>query len=240
MRARGSGSRPAPGVPRGPRRLGLLIAGAALGAVAFSQLATGTSSAAATVLAAGGHATAASSGASQDEAASRSVRDSSLIRELNDPTDGAGGPLSAQAQSVSAQDGARTEVLIAAAAREAQEAQAARATAAQQAQNAVEDQDDGTAGPDAYRGYARSKVGAAQFSCLDRLWTRESGWRPTAQNPSSTAYGIAQLLDRTWSVTGFSKTSNGYRQVDAGLVYLKAAYGSPCDAWAHETSAGWY
>src|SRR5436305_3393307 len=32
-----------------------------------------------------------------------------------------------------------------------------------------------------------------QFSCLDRLWTRESDWRVSAQNPSG-AYGIPQAL----------------------------------------------
>src|SRR4051794_1058424 len=96
------------------------------------------------------------------------------------------------------------------------------------------------AGPSEFRAYARDQVGATQFGCLDKLWTRESHWRATAQNPSSTAYGIAQLLDSTWAYTGIKKTSDGFHQVDAGLVYIDKVYGSPCSAWAHETSHRWY
>ncbi|HYF72265.1 MAG TPA: lytic transglycosylase domain-containing protein, partial [Nocardioides sp.] len=33
-----------------------------------------------------------------------------------------------------------------------------------------------------------------QFGCLDSLWTRESGWNPSADNPTSSAYGIPQAL----------------------------------------------
>lgn len=98
----------------------------------------------------------------------------------------------------------------------------------------------GPAGPNAYRAYAQSKVSAAQFSCLDALWTKESGWRATAHNHSSTAYGIPQLLDTTWAATGIAMTSNGYRQVDAGLAYIRAAYGAPCSAWAHSQATNWY
>jgi hypothetical protein len=98
----------------------------------------------------------------------------------------------------------------------------------------------GPAGPNAYRAYAQSKVSAAQFSCLDALWTKESGWRATARNPHSTAYGIPQLLDSTWAATGIRMTSNGYRQVDAGLIYISAAYGTPCSALAHSEATNWY
>ena len=115
----------------------------------------------------------------------------------------------------------------------------AQRTAAAQAAAAAEEH--ANAGPDDFRAYAKQKVGASQFSCLDRLWTKESHWKANADNPSSTAYGIAQLLDSTWRYTGFTKTSDGFRQVDAGLAYLKRAYaGGPCGAWAHERSVGWY
>jgi membrane-bound lytic murein transglycosylase MltF len=80
----------------------------------------------------------------------------------------------------------------------------------------------------------------SEFTCLENLWGKESGWNPNAQNPSSTAYGIAQFLDSTWAGTGIAKTSDGYRQIDAGLIYIEKAYGSPCDAWAHSQSTGWY
>jgi hypothetical protein len=91
-----------------------------------------------------------------------------------------------------------------------------------------------------YQSYALSKVGSGQFSCLESLWGRESGWNPNAQNPSSSAYGIPQFLDSTWAGTGIAKTSNGYRQIDAGLAYVDSRYGSPCGAWSHSQSTGWY
>jgi hypothetical protein len=100
----------------------------------------------------------------------------------------------------------------------------------------------GPAAGGSFQSYALSKLGgdSGQFSCLENLWGKESGWNPTAQNPSSTAYGIPQFLDSTWAGTGIAKTSDGYRQIDAGLIYVDQRYGSPCGAWAHSQSAGWY
>lgn len=78
-----------------------------------------------------------------------------------------------------------------------------------------------------------------EMSPLIALWNRESSWNPIAQNPTSTAYGIAQFLDSTWGPYG-SKTSDGYKQVFYGLEYIRDRYGSPSAAWAHETAFGWY
>jgi hypothetical protein len=93
-----------------------------------------------------------------------------------------------------------------------------------------------------FQDYALSKLGGdgGQFSCLENLWGKESGWNPNAQNPSSTAYGIPQFLDSTWAGTGIGKTSDGYRQIDAGLIYIDSRYGTPCGAWGHSQSTGWY
>jgi hypothetical protein len=93
-----------------------------------------------------------------------------------------------------------------------------------------------------FQGYALQKLGgdSAQFSCLERLWGKESGWNPNAQNPRSSAYGIAQFLDSTWAGTGIAKTSDGYRQIDAGLIYINKRFGSPCGAWSHSQAKGWY
>ncbi len=63
---------------------------------------------------------------------------------------------------------------------------------------------------------------------------------PTRRTRRSTAYGIPQFLNSTWAGTGIAKTSNGYRQIDAGLIYIDNRYGSPCGAWAHSQSTGWY
>jgi hypothetical protein len=95
---------------------------------------------------------------------------------------------------------------------------------------------------DTYRAYARTHLNSTddQFTCLDQLWSSESGWRPTAQNPDSTAYGIAQLLDQTWPLVDADKTSDPYTQVDAGLRYIDQRYGTPCDAWDFWLGHHWY
>ena len=132
------------------------------------------------------------------------------------------------------------------AARVAAEQAAAAAAAQAEAEAAAARPGQGTAAAAApagsYQDYAMGKLGGdgSQFGCLENLWGKESGWNPNAQNPSSTAYGIAQFLDSTWAGTGIAKTSDGYRQIDAGLIYIQEAYGSPCDAWAHSQSTGWY
>src|SRR3954451_5704209 len=98
------------------------------------------------------------------------------------------------------------------------------------------------AAPPSFHDYALSKLGGdgGQFSCLENLWGRESGWNPNAQNQSSTAYGIPQFLDSTWAGTGIGKTSDGYRQIDAGLIYIDGRYGSPCGAGSRSQASGWY
>ena len=143
------------------------------------------------------------------------------------------GEISAQAAAAIPQAQARAHTIAAVTAERTAAAQAAQAAAAAAEEHA-------NAGPDDFRAYAKQKVGASQFSCLDRLWNKESHWNNKADNPSSTAFGIAQLLDSTWSHTGIKKSSDGYRQVDAGLVYIDKVYGSPCNAWAHSQKTGWY
>jgi hypothetical protein len=97
-------------------------------------------------------------------------------------------------------------------------------------------------GVQAYQSYALGKLGgnSVQSSCLNQLWQRESGWNPNAQNPSSSAYGIPQFLDSTWASTGIAKTSDPNRQIDAGLIYIKNRYGSPCGAWNFWQTHKWY
>jgi len=149
----------------------------------------------------------------------------------------------AAAQAQAAADAAK--VAADEAARVAAEQAAAQAAAAKaQAEAAAARPGQGTSAASApagsYQDYARNKVGAGQFSCLENLWGKESRWNPNAQNPNSSAYGIPQLLDSTWAGTGIAKTSDGYRQIDAGLVYIDRAYGSPCGAWSHSQNTGWY
>ena len=82
---------------------------------------------------------------------------------------------------------------------------------------------------------------SSQFSCLSPLWEHESGWSLTAQNPSSGAYGIPQALPGSQMATvGGDWQTNAATQIKWGLTYIQGRYGSPCGAWAHEQSAGWY
>ena len=82
---------------------------------------------------------------------------------------------------------------------------------------------------------------SSQFSCLDSLWTRESGWNYKASNPSSGAYGIPQALpgSKMGSVASDWKT-NPITQITWGLDYIADRYGTPCGAWAHSEDVGWY
>ena len=97
-----------------------------------------------------------------------------------------------------------------------------------------------------YQRYAIDKLikhgDLEQYPCLYELWTKESNWRPKAKNKSSHALGIAQLMPRTWKILKIKPTSNGYRQVDAGLIYIDRHYGKGaiCKAYAHHLAKGWY
>jgi hypothetical protein len=79
-----------------------------------------------------------------------------------------------------------------------------------------------------------------QFTCLNELWTRESGWSSTALNPTSGATGIPQLLPSAHSIP--ANWSDPATQVSWGLNYIATTpgYGTPCAAWGHELADGWY
>jgi hypothetical protein len=79
-----------------------------------------------------------------------------------------------------------------------------------------------------------------QMSCLDPLWNRESGWSTTAGNPSG-AYGIPQALPGSkMASAGSDWRTNPRTQIAWGLGYIASTYGSPCAAWSHSQSTGWY
>ncbi len=83
--------------------------------------------------------------------------------------------------------------------------------------------------------------GADEFSCLDQLWEKESGWRWNADNPSSEAYGIAQANPGSKMATvGSDWLTNPATQIEWGLGYISGRYGTPCGAWAHSVDIGWY
>jgi hypothetical protein len=81
----------------------------------------------------------------------------------------------------------------------------------------------------------------SQFSCLEKLWNKESRWKVNADNPSSTAYGIPQALPGSrMAAYGKDWRTNPVTQIKWGLDYIEATYGSPCNAWGHSQAKGWY
>ena len=81
-----------------------------------------------------------------------------------------------------------------------------------------------------------------QWDALRTLWSNESGWNNNAQNPTSTAYGIAQFLNSTWASVGAVKTSDPVQQIAAGLRYIQQSYGTPANALSQwlGRSPHWY
>ncbi|QAY64968.1 DUF348 domain-containing protein [Xylanimonas allomyrinae] len=83
--------------------------------------------------------------------------------------------------------------------------------------------------------------GADQFVCLDKLWSKESGWRVDAENVSSGAYGIPQALPGSkMASAGADWRTNPATQITWGLGYIAGRYGTPCGAWNHSIESGWY
>jgi hypothetical protein len=79
-----------------------------------------------------------------------------------------------------------------------------------------------------------------QFGCLERLWTRESDWRVTAENPSG-AYGIPQALPGSkMAMMGSDWRTNPVTQIRWGLYYIAASYGTPCAALEHSYRYNYY
>jgi hypothetical protein len=78
-----------------------------------------------------------------------------------------------------------------------------------------------------------------QYQCLNELYSKESGWNPTAVNGSH--YGIPQLKNK------IMLNKNPYEQVDYGLKYIQHRYGlttaghiNACKALTHLETKGWH
>jgi hypothetical protein len=93
------------------------------------------------------------------------------------------------------------------------------------------------------KSYMESKYSwdESQHSCLVNLWNRESGWRHTADNPTSSAYGIPQALPGSkMASAGADWRTNPETQIKWGLKYIKHRYETPCGAWSAFKKKGWY
>lgn len=83
--------------------------------------------------------------------------------------------------------------------------------------------------------------GREQYSCLVKLWDRESNWRVNAYNSSSGAYGIPQALPGNKMATaGPDWLTNPETQINWGINYINSRYGSPCSALSHSDRLHWY
>ncbi|MEJ3406055.1 hypothetical protein WDJ51_15075 [Rathayibacter sp. YIM 133350] len=88
---------------------------------------------------------------------------------------------------------------------------------------------------------ARYGWGDDQFGCLVSLWNRESGWNVNSYNASSGAGGIPQALPASkMASAGADWQTNPATQISWGLGYISGRWGTPCAAWDHSESSGWY
>lgn len=76
-----------------------------------------------------------------------------------------------------------------------------------------------------------------QWRCLNKLWTKESNWRPKAYNKvkvdGRNAGGIPQIL-------GLDPDTPMPIQVKRGLDYIEHRYDHPCGAWKFWQNNGYY
>ena len=83
--------------------------------------------------------------------------------------------------------------------------------------------------------------GDDQYSCLNRLWTKESHWNYKAHNSRSGAHGIPQALPASkMDVVGTDWRTNPVTQIRWGLRYIDSRYSTPCKAWAKFKRAKYY
>lgn len=96
--------------------------------------------------------------------------------------------------------------------------------------------------PTSVTGTCGDWLAQAGISDPDAVWLigKESGCRPTAQNPTSTAYGIFQFLDSTWAGVGCVKTPDPVEQMRCGTKYVMQRYGSWAGARQFHLRSGWY
>lgn len=93
-----------------------------------------------------------------------------------------------------------------------------------------------------YQKYAAKKAaekygwGPEEMQALIELWNRESNWNPDADNPTSSAAGIAQKMT---SIHGAIEPT-AFGQIDWGLNYIAQRYGSPSRALSFHDRNNYY
>jgi len=165
-----------------------------------------------------------------EETAAETARVTILVTGLQERLAAAQAQRAAEQAAAAAQRAA--EEAAAQAQREADAAAAALANA-----NTV----DGAKATAQQRASAEYGWGSDQFSCLVSLWNKESGWNYQAYNSGSGATGIPQALPGSkMASAGSDWQSSASTQISWGLRYIASVYGTPCSAWGHSQSTGWY
>ncbi|WP_019178920.1 lytic transglycosylase domain-containing protein [Microbacterium yannicii] len=178
-----------------------------------------------------------------------------LISQIDERVAGLRGSLDAAIALKAEQEAAAEKARLEAEAAAAAAAEAAEAEAAQQSSGSSRSSGSsapspvyaaaGTSAADA-QAIARDMIagygwGDDQFACLVPLWQKESGWNSQAHNRSSGAYGIPQALPGSkMASAGADWQTNAATQISWGLGYISGRYGTPCGAWSHSQSVGWY
>ena len=99
--------------------------------------------------------------------------------------------------------------------------------------------------PSSIQGIARQLVDQAwgddQWDAFSWIVNDESGWNPTAEEPSSHAYGLGQALPAS-KMRGFGDDylSNPVTQLRWMISYIKDRYGNPAAAFSFHLANHWY
>lgn len=78
-----------------------------------------------------------------------------------------------------------------------------------------------------------SRIFGSQAACAANIVKRESGFRVTAKNPSSAAYGLPQANPGSkMASAGADWATNPVTQLKWMLSYVNSRYGGACNAWS--------
>ena len=87
---------------------------------------------------------------------------------------------------------------------------------------------------------AKALLTKQEYSCLTKLLGKESAWKPSAKNPTSSAKGIGQLLDSTYRNLGMKHSEDSVPQLVATLAYIHRRHVTPCKAWGFFKENNYY
>lgn len=106
----------------------------------------------------------------------------------------------------------------------------------------------GRPGVERARAWLRERTSDRAFRCAHRLWDNESSWRVHAGEPAG-PYGIPQAnpgrkMRRAehprWGKAWDSWRHDALVQVAWGTRYVRARYGTFCEALGFQIAEGWY